>query len=157
MNSENLTGFELMSENEELVMLTKMFASMVAKKDKQFNDFLNFKTESDFICIGFDSDKFLEIIFKNPDYYEKLTEVLLNVLWFMKKINNHPEVSTFIKIKSYEIRNRYMYIKFNTSDDKTIRYVKLDLYDIMWGILMFKNKALYQILYDEIIAAPFIQ
>lgn len=155
MNNKK-TGFELKIENEEIVILTELIAENIAKSNEEFSDFLNWKEESDFICINFDSEKFLELIFDEPKYYEELATVVMNVLWFMKEINDNPKAKVPVKIRDYDVENRYVYIKFNTSDDKTIRCVKLDLYDIVWGILMFKNEVLFQILYREIISAPFI-
>lgn len=153
---DSITGFELKTQNEEIIMLTELIANNIAKSNKEFNDFLNWKIESDFICIDFDSDKFLGLIFNEFDYYNELTKVVMNVLWFMKKINDHPNVHVPVKIRSYRIEKNYVHIKFNAPDDKTMRHVKIDLYDIVWGILMFKKEALFQIIYREIVSAPFI-
>ena len=155
-NKNKLTGFELKTENEELIMITELIANSIAKDNKEFNNFLNWKSEEDFICIDFDSDKFLEIMFSDINYFKILITVLLNVLWFMKQMNDNPKISVPVNIKSYRIENNYLHIRFDTSDDKTKRRIKINLYDIVWGILMFKNKALYQIIYDEILFAPFI-
>jgi hypothetical protein len=153
----NLDGFELKIQNEEILMLTEMIAEKIAKENEEFKDFLKYKKEEDFICHNIDTDKFLKLIIKSPYYYEELRNVTLYVLQFMKFLNNSPKIETHIKIKEYDIKNNFIFITFNTKDDITKRKVKIDLYDIMWGILMFKkNRALFQIIYDEIFVASFI-
>lgn len=153
---DRLSGYELRIQNEEIVMLTQLLAENVAKQHKKFKDFLNYKTEMDFICHNIDTDKFLKLIFDDVSYYNELAKVTMNVLWFMKNIGSSPDLSVFIKIKSYVIKDRYIHIKFNTSNDKTKIRVKIDLYDIMWGFLMFKDKALFQLIFEEIFVAPII-
>jgi len=156
LNNNELTGFELETQNKEITMLTDMLTQSIANDYKEFSDFLNWKTEVDFICIEFNSDKFLKLLFEKPHYYGELTNVVMNMMYFMKYLNNSLKISTLIKIRSYYIKGNYIHIKFNTSEDKAIRRVKVNLYDIVWGILMFKDKALYCIIYEEIFAAPFI-
>lgn len=157
LKANNLTGFELKIENEEIIMLTELIAKNIATNNKKFKNFLNYKTEMDFICCDFNTDKFLKLIFNNMDYYKELINVVMNNLWLLKSFGNNPNLSVLIKVKSYNIKDNYIHIKFNTSDDKKMRRVKINLYDIMWGILMFKDaKALYQIINEEIFSAPFI-
>ncbi len=152
----DLTGFELKTQNEELIMLSELIANKIATDNKEFSDFLNYKKESDYVCIDFDSDKFLSLMFNNTDYYTELTSITLNILWFMKTIGNQPQLSVFIKIRSYVIKNGYIHIKFNTADDKKTKRVKINLYDIVWGVLMFKDKPLFEIIFGEIFVAPFV-
>ncbi|APR02540.1 TPA: hypothetical protein ACXDAY_002330 [Clostridium botulinum] len=156
IQTEDLTGFELKTQNEEIVLFTELIANDIAKSNKEFSDFLNWKSEVDFICIDFNSDKFLKLMFDNTDYYNELIKVITNVLWFMKNISSNKSVRVPIVVKSYVIKNNYIHIKFNTYDDKTLRRVKIHLYDIVWGILMFKDKALFEIIYNEVFFAPFI-
>ncbi|WP_125154464.1 hypothetical protein [Clostridium rectalis] len=156
IQTEDLTGFELKTQNEEIVLFTELIANDIAKSNKEFSDFLNWKSEVDFICINFNSDKFLKLMFDNIDYYNELIKVTKNILWFMKSLNHNPSVQVPVIIKNYVIKNNYIHIKFNTHDDKTLRRVKIHLYDIVWGILMFKDKALFQIIYNEIFFAPFV-
>jgi len=156
LEPDMLTGFELKTQNEEIVILTELIANNIAAKYKIFNDFLNWKEESDFICVDFNSDKFLKLIFSNLDYYRELIKVTMNVLWFMKQMNYNPQVDVPLEIRSYIIKDNFIHIKFAIINNKKLHRVKIDLFDIVWGILMFKNKPLFQLIYDEIIVAPFI-
>ncbi|EPY2277986.1 hypothetical protein ACXAT3_002738 [Clostridium sporogenes] len=156
VQTEDLTGFELKTQNEEIVLFTELIANDIAKSNKEFSDFLSWKSEVDFICIDFNSDKFLKLMFNNADYYNELIKATTNILWFMKNISSNKSVQVPIVVKSYVIKNNYIHIKFNTYDDKTLRRVKIYLYDIVWGILMFKDKALFEIIYNEIFFAPFV-
>ena len=153
---ECLTDFEFKIENEEITMLSDILSKDIATKNKEFRKFLKYKKEIDFICCDFDIDKFLSLMINNVDYYGLLVKVVMNTLLVLKKIGNNPFKTIFINIKSYNIKSNDLNIKFNTSDDKTLRRVKIDLYDIVWGILIFKDKALFQIINDEIFSAPFI-
>lgn len=150
-------GFELKTQNEEIVQITRWVANNIASSYNEFNKFLDFKDEVDYICIDFNSDKFLGLMLQNIDYYMELINVLLNVLWFMKTVQNNPSVKVPLYVRSYRIEDGHIHIKFTATNDKTVRRVKINLYDIIWGILMYEDEPLFNILYKEIVCAPFIE
>jgi hypothetical protein len=154
-----LTGecmMELAYQSEEVSMLTQLMAENVARKYKQFKEFLNYKTEFDFECHRINTDKFLELILSDSEYLKELMNCIVNNIELLKIMGNTDRFSLHIKVKSYSLKGRFIHIKCNTVDDKSAKRVKLDLYDIVWGILMFKNKVMYQLIYQEIFSAPFI-
>lgn len=154
---ERPSGFELKIENEEIIELTNLLARNIAKNNDEFKSFLNYKTELDFLGCDFNTDDFIKLIIENMDYYKEFITDILNMLWFMKTIGKNSRLTVYIKIKSYTIKNGYIHIKFNTTDEKKPRRVRINLYDIIWDILVYqKNKALYQIIFEEIFSSPFV-
>lgn len=149
---KKIDGYELMMQNKEIIWLTELFAKDIANINKQFKEFLNYKTEMDFICNSIDTDKFLSLIYNKEDYCIEFLTIIFNNLEFLKLIYDNPN----IKIKSHKVDGNYLYIRFHTRDDWSTKNVKINLYDIIWGILMYKSKPLYEIILEEIFVAPIL-
>lgn len=156
LNEYELSAFEIETINDEIVMLTNFIVECIVNKNEEFVSLLNCKTEIDYMCIDIDINKLLDMLIEDNNYFYYLLKALRINLWLLKRIGNNPFVDQYIKIKSFSIKENEINIKFNTSDDKETKRVKINLYDITWGIIIFKDKPLYQIIYEEIIVAPFI-
>lgn len=161
-NPNKITGLELKFQNEEIIILTNLLANKIASENDEFKKFLGYKDEVDFICHNIDTDKFIGLILSNYDYNFEFIKTIMNVLEFMKSLELNSMVKNNINVRSYNIKDNYIHIKFNTINYKPIKRVKINMYDIIWGILMDRdkpmelNKPLYQLLYEEIFVAPFI-
>jgi len=154
---ENEVGvFEIETINSEIIMLTNFIVKSIINKNDEFVDLLDCKTEIDYMCVDIDIDKLLSILFEDDNYLYYLLKAIRVNLWLLKRIGNNPFVDQYIKVKSFSIKENEINIKFNTSDDKEIKRIRINLFDITWGIIIFKDKPLYQIIYEEIFSAPFI-
>ena len=146
---------ELDYQNSEISMLANLFAESTAKQHKEFKEYLSYKTEMDFICHKINTDKFLKIILDNKDFFEefiKITNLNLKVLQFIYANNKkefHPSNL------EYKIGNKNITCSFNSSvGDKKKCRVKVNYMDIVWGLLMWKHKPIYQLIHEEILVAP---
>jgi len=149
-------AFEIQTLNSEIIMLTDLIIESIISKNEEFSDLLNCKTEIDYMCADIDIDELLDLLFEDDNYFDHLIKVIRVNLWALKRIGENPFANQDIKIKSFSIKENKISIKFNTIEDKEIKRIKIDLYDIAWGIIIFKDKPLYQIIYEEIFSAPFI-
>jgi len=149
-------AFEIQTLNSEIIMLTDLIIESIISKNEEFPDLLNCKTEIDYMCADIDIDELLDLLFEDDNYFDHLIKVIRVNLWALKRIGENPFANQHIKIKSFSIKENKISIKFNTIEDKEIKRIKIDLYDIAWGIIIFKDKPLYQIIYEEMFSAPFI-
>ena len=108
------------------------------------------------MCIDVDIDKFLFLILQDVDYYMYLIKVIRSNLWALKRIGRDPFANFYVKVKSFTIKDNYIHIKFKINNNKEEKRIKIDLYDLVWGMLIFKDKTLLQIIYDEVFVAPII-
>ena len=87
---------ELDYRNSEISMLANLLAENTAKEYKQFKDYLNYKTEVDFICHKINTNKFLKYILDNKDFFTEFIKVIdlnMKVLQFIYDNNKeqfHP-------------------------------------------------------------------
>lgn len=156
LNRKLPNSFEFKCQNKEIAMLTTLIANGIAMQHKKFNEFLNYKTEADFYCSNIDADEFLKLIISDFNYLKELFYIIMDNLWLLKEIGKNQFINFPIKVKSYSIKDDHIHIKFNTLDFKKPVRVKIHMHDIVWGILMFKDKEMHQIIYDEMIVAPFL-
>lgn len=149
----NIDSFEIMIMCEEIKMLTELFTISNAKNNPEFEGLLECKSEIDYMCLNLDTDKFIYNLLLDNKYKIELIHVLTASMWFLKKIGD----SLHVQIKTFSLKeDRFLYIRFNSKQHKQLMSVKIDLYDLIWGVLVFKDKPLYQIIYEEIIVSPFI-
>lgn len=156
IDESEFSAFEIKTINSEIKMLTKFMAECIISKKEEFSDLIDCKTEIDFMCADANIDKLLDLIFEDKNYCYHLNKAVIANLWAIKRIGRNPFTDLFIKVKSFNIKDNIINIKFNTLDDKENKRVKLDSSDIAWGIIIFKNKSLFQIIYEEIFSAPFV-
>lgn len=146
---------ELDYQNSEISMLANLFAENTAKNHKEFKEYLSYKTEMDFICHKINTDKFLKIILDNADFFEefiKTTNLNLKVLQFIYANNKKEFQPTNLE---YKMGNKNITCSFNSSvGDKKKCRVKVNYMDIVWGLLMWKHKPIYQLIHEEILVAP---
>ena len=150
------SAFEIETINSEIVMLTNFILECIVDKNEEFVDLLKCKTEIDYMCTDIDIDKLLALMFEDNNYLDYLIRAIRVNLWALKRTGNNPFAKQYIKIKSFNVKENIINIKFNTTDEKKTERIKINIDDIAWGIIIFKNKPLYQIIYEEIFSAPFI-
>ena len=146
---------ELDYQNAEISMLANLIAENAAKEFKEFKDYLNYKTEMDFICHKINTDKFLKHILNNTNFFAefiKTTDLNLKVLQFIYNNNKKQFHPTNLE---YTMGNKNITCSFNSSvGDKKRCRVKVNYMDIIWGLLMWKSKSIYQLIHEEILVAP---
>ena len=146
---------ELDFQNAEISMLANLLAENTAKENSKFKEYLNYKTEMDFICHKINTDKFLNIILNNKDFFEefiKTTDINLKVLQFIYSNNKKEFHPTNLK---YKMNNKTITCFFDSSaGDKKRFKVSVNYMDIIWGLLMWKEKPIYQLIHEEILVAP---
>lgn len=147
---------EMRYQYEEICMLTKLVAETIANKHKEFKEFLKYKDESDFMCCSFDTDKFISLMLEDIDYLKEIIKCIFDNLCLLKVLGSSVQYNLFIKIVNFDFTDNDINIKFFTSEDKHRNKVTINLYDLIWGILAFKNKPCFQIILDEIVFAPII-
>jgi len=147
---------EMTYQFQEVEMLTKYLAENIAKKHKQFKTYLNCKTEFDFDCLKINTDKFIKLILENSEYYMELLKCISDNLQLLKIMGKTERFKLHIKIRSFNIKNNKVNIRFYTIDNYSTTKVILDIYDLVWGILIFQNKPFFQMIYEEIFVAPII-
>ena len=148
---------EMKYQNHDILMLTELLATNIAKSNKIFRSFLKYKTEMDFICHNINTEEFISLIFDDIDYRIELIRFIFKSVELLKVIGKTLRFNSFIKVKSYRgTEDDFIIIRFNTVEDQKIKYVKIHVYDLIWGILMYKDKPLFQIIYDEIFSAPLL-
>lgn len=147
-----LDPFEVKVMNKEIAMLTNMVAENIIKSNSEFSELLQCKTELDYMFLDMDIDDFLNKMLKNKMYYESLNTVIQASLWWLKKIID----DLYVQIRSFNIKNNIISIKINTKDNKSKNRVKIDLRNIILGLVIFKNKSLCEIILEEIMVAPFV-
>lgn len=154
-----LDGYEMMSQYKDIVMLTDLIATDIAKSQPKFKSLLQYKDIADFICVDFDTDEFIGLIFANFDYAIELAKCIGSNLRLLKQMQYNPTVSMQIKLKSFTVvEDHVLRIRFNTKNDSKIVTADISIYDIVWGILIYKlNKNLLSIIYEEILASPIIR
>lgn len=153
---KELDGYELKTVDEEIKMLTRMLIKDIADRSDEFKEVLECKELIDFMCLDIDVDNLLNELLGFSDYYLELANSILYILRFMKSLNYRPDVRVPVKIKSFNITGRYLNVKFKDDDVKGSLRVKVDLYDIVWGLFTSSTKALYSQLYDHIIMAEIL-
>lgn len=147
-----LDSFEVKTMNKEIEIFTDMVANNIIKNNSEFSELLQCKTELDYMLLDMDIDDFLSKMLKNITYYESLKTAILASLWWLKRIR----YDLYIQIRSFNIKNNTISIKFSTKDNKKKNRIKVDLRNIVLGLIIFKNKTLCEIILEEIMVAPFI-
>lgn len=153
--NNKLDGYELMMRDKEIRILTSNLCEYVACKNIKFKQFKHLKDENDFILANFEWCELFSELFKNIEYVYLLYNTILYIVKFMKSLN--LTTNTIIKIWSYKIIDNNLCIRFNTSDDKKMKRVKINIYDLILDFLIYKDINLFTLVYREIIVAPFEQ
>lgn len=147
---------ELYYQDKEIKWLTDFISENVAKNNNKYKEFLTHKTEVVFYNNKFNTDKFIDLMLEDYDYMFELYKVIFNNIKLLQLMGAIDRFKLYIKIDSHYIEDTFIIFRIHTSESKKIVKVKVNIYDIIWGILMFDNKAIYQIIYDEIVASPII-
>jgi len=147
---------ELAFQSDEITILTKMRAEKISRDNIEFYNFLNCKSEVDFLCLDMDINAFLSLIIEDKEYLLELLIRLMNNLKLIKLMGKDKRFKLDVKIESFFLDDSFIFIKTNKKEEKRSIRVKVDIRDIVWGILIFKDKPLFQLIYDEILVAPII-
>lgn len=150
LNESEYDKTELDMQKKEIKMLTKIIADIVAKKNIKFQDLLHCKNEIDFMFIDIDTEEFISLMLKHKEYYESLLKSINNALKSLKKAGQLNSPQLYMQIRSYNFKNRDINIKFAIFNEKSTKRTKIDLYDIIWGLIVFKEKDLAEIIYEEL-------
>ena len=147
---------EMSFQFQEVDMLSKLIAEKIAKEDKQFKKYLDCKTEIDFMCLNINTDKFISLMIQETEYYGEVLKCISDNLQLLKIMGKLNRFNLHIKLRSFKFKDNKIIIRFYTIDNYSTRKVSIDIYDIIWGILIFDNKPMFQLIYEEIFSAPFI-
>ena len=147
---------ELAFQSDEITILTNMRAEKISRDNIEFYNFLNCKSEVDFLCLDMDINAFLSLIIEDKEYLLELLIRLMNNLKLIKLMGKDKRFKLDVKIESFFLDDSFIFIKTNKKEEKRSIRVKVDIRDIVWGILIFKDKPLFQLIYDEILVAPII-
>lgn len=147
---------ELAFQSDEITILTKMRAEKISRDNIEFYNFLNCKSEVDFLCLDMDINAFLSLIIEDKKYLLELLIRIMNNLKLIKLMGKDKRFNLDVKIESFFLDDSFVFIKTNKKEEKRNIRVKVDIRDIVWGILMFEDKPLFQLIYDEILASPII-
>lgn len=166
---EQLTAYELDMKNSEIYQLTKLIAKDVAIKYEEFNEYLDIKNEVDFYCVGFDWDKFIEKIISEGGklfttcfvescrYHLRFLRRIgdKNVFNDKNNIKNNNRINVAMNVQSFNLKDDgFWHIKFNDDQCKKMNRVKIDMRDIIMGLLIEKEKTpLYGLFHREICCA----
>lgn len=159
---EKLSSFELNTKNIEIYELTKLICVNIANSNSKYLSYLNMQHEVDFLCSNFEWDDFLEELLNigGLDYSRELILTTRYNMRYIKylgeynSITNSDKINIKFNLKSFNIREDNMWhIKFNTNEDKKMSRVRLDIRDLIMGIIISKNNNFYDLIYKEILSA----
>lgn len=155
---EPLNTFELEMKNGEIKMLTDMFAYNISKENPKYKGYNKIKKEYEFYSTDVNWDDFLDEIIKvgGFDYMVELTKTVNYNFRYLKYMSNFPNSEFSYMIISYNLKeDGFVHLRLQHSDNSKHFRVKIDIKDILMGILMqFKELRLYEILHREILVAP---
>lgn len=154
---DQLTPLEIEVQNIEIALFTDIVFKDVAHQNNEFSSLLDCKDEIDYMCVDVDSDKLLNLMLEDADYRIHLVKVIMASLWALKRIGQNPFAKFHIEVKSFNIKDDdCIHIKLKIAGSKSETRIKIHLYDLIWGMLVYKDKTLLQIIYDEFLLAPII-
>lgn len=149
---------ELKIKNSEIKMLTNLLAKQVANKDEEFYYYNTINEECDFYCSEIIWDDFIDEIlnYGGYDYFINLIECCRYNFKLLKYISCQTDYGLHYRLLSYNLKDDgFWHIRMQHTDTFKHFRVKLDLKDILMGILMeFKELRLYEIFNRELLVAP---
>lgn len=154
---DQLTPFEIEVQNIEITMLTDIVFKNIIHQNSEFSNLMNYKGEIDYMYKDVDIDKLLNLMLEDINYHIHLIESIIVNLWALKRIGKDPFANFHTKVKSFNIKDDgYVRIKFKKDGVKGEMRIKIHIHDLMWGLLVFKDTTLLQIIYNELLLAPII-
>lgn len=155
---KNPDSYEAMMKDKEINMLTNMRFDKITSENKCFSKLKKCNTPDDFYltCFEVDFDKMLDMIILDNDYYYELVNTIIYISEFIKMAQELDKLDTTYKIKSINVKDMVLNIKLKLEDIKGNSRVKIDMKDIVGGILIEKDKNLMDIIHSNIMMAELL-
>lgn len=155
--TKEFDAFELMMRDKEIYELTRLLIKKYSEKYNKYIKLLNYKNELDFMCSDLNYEPILKYLLSDKNYCVELFSIIIDNLYLLKMTYYNPFVDIAFKIKNYVLNDNYILIKIRTKEEWKPKTVKVDIYDLIFGVIIYgKTKPLFQIIYEEILSAPII-
>lgn len=134
---------------------TEILAGLIMSRDDLYEGLDSPKELDNFLCSKFEVDSFIESMFFNFHYACTFVESLWAAIWFLKHMGT-PITDSFdtpipMIIKSFSIiDDRTLRIRLQPDKKSKVNTIKIDLYDLVWSLIVFPEQPIYESLLVEI-------
>lgn len=153
---KDIDGFELFQQDKELRILIDLIKNNIINKNNEFKRILKCQTATDYLLCDVNIDKFLELFLKDSILYIKLIEVLYINLLALRKYTDDIFYKFGIQVRSFIFYNSYILVKFKAPYNKKINKVKININDLLYGLIIWKDSPVFQVILKEILNSPIL-